>query len=525
MSAEVAKPNAKTAMGYLRISDKQQIKGESKANQRAQIDAYAKANNIHIIRWFYDEARSGKNADREELKKLLETALKMKGQIDYVIVYKMSRASRDVESYIMSIRSVLASRGIKIRSATEPFDDSPMGRFVETLYVSVAQLDNDTKRDMVVDNMRRIAQQGYWQHKPIRGYRMATVKNSEGQPRPSIQPNDEGDKVRDILMRFNQGDITEAKLVRYAAAIGIKNRDGKPLSQETLHKMLVRPEYAGYIHDKFTNFESVEGKHEGLITPEVYQQNLHIIRRKNKEYLLGMKHSTTNELYPLRRFMLCVNCHKPMTACAPSDSPRYFCARPSCRGTGSVMASIIHAKFEELLQQIEPSPETVKRLKSIIKHQAVGELKSINHEIAELRDKLNKIADIRAKAIQQFISGKISEEDKQIVIDNLDNEKLTISEDLEQLEQQQTLGESSIEYALNYMTNIAKQWYDGDLELKRKLQNLVFPQGFEYDIKQDRFISVGISPLYKCISEENITFKAINSTMVTPRRVELLLPG
>jgi len=87
MSAEVAKPNAKTAMGYLRISDKQQIKGESKANQRAQIDAYAKANNIHIIRWFYDEARSGKNADREELKKLLETALKMKGQIDYVIVY------------------------------------------------------------------------------------------------------------------------------------------------------------------------------------------------------------------------------------------------------------------------------------------------------------------------------------------------------------------------------------------------------------------------------------------------------
>ena len=46
-------------------------------------------------------------------------------------------------------------------------------------------------------------------------------------------------------------------------------------------------------------------------------------------------------------------------------------------------------------------------------------------------------------------------------------------------------------------------------------KNLVFPQGFEYDIKQDRFISAGISPLYKCTSEENITFKANNSTMVT----------
>src|ERR1700678_2030339 len=115
MSTAVTKPNAKTALGYLRISDKKQVQGESRANQRANIEAYAKANNIRIIKWFYDEARSGKNADREELKKLLQTALKMKGQIDYVIVYKMSRASRDVESYIMSIRSVLASRGIKIR--------------------------------------------------------------------------------------------------------------------------------------------------------------------------------------------------------------------------------------------------------------------------------------------------------------------------------------------------------------------------------------------------------------------------
>ena len=154
------------------------------------------------------------------------------------------------------------------------------------------------------------------------------------------------------------------------------------------------------------------------------------------------------------------------------------------------MTSVIHDKFEQLLKQIEPQPETVKRMKDIIKHQAVGELKNINHEIAEKRDKLNKIADIRAKAIQQFISGKISEEDKQIVIDNLDDEKLTINQDLEVLEQQQTLGESSIEYALNYMTDIAKQWSDADISLKHKLQNLVFPNGFIYDIKQENFTSV-----------------------------------
>jgi site-specific DNA recombinase len=449
----------------------------------------------------------------------------MKGQIDFVIVYKMSRASRDVESYIMSIRSVLASRGIKVRSATEPFDDSPMGRFVETLYVSVAQLDNDTKRDMVVDNMRRIAQQGYWQHKPIRGYNMATIKNAEGQPRPSMLPNEEADKVTDVLLRFNKGDITEARLVRYSYKKGIKDHKGRPLSQETLHKMLIRPEYAGYVHDKFTNFELVEGKHPGLISREVFEENQHIIKSKNKEYLLGVKHNNNNDVYPLRRFMLCVSCLKPMTACAPSDSPRYFCARPSCRGTGSIMASVIHTKFEAYLKQIELQPETVKRMKEIIKHQAMGELKNINQEIANLRGKLNKIADIRAKALQQFISGKISEDDKQVVIDNLDNEKLEVTQELERLEQQQTLGESSIEYALTYMTNIAKLWSDADLDLKRKLQNLVFPKGFTYDIKQGNFISPGISPLYRYSTTELTSLNSQNSIMVTSRGIEPLLPG
>ena len=49
-----------TALGYLRISDKKQIKGESKANQKAAIQSYADANGIKIIQWFYDEAKSGK---------------------------------------------------------------------------------------------------------------------------------------------------------------------------------------------------------------------------------------------------------------------------------------------------------------------------------------------------------------------------------------------------------------------------------------------------------------------------------
>jgi len=194
MTEDTPQPK-KRALGYLRISDKKQKEGESKHTQKETILKYAEANNIKVIKWFYDEAKSGKNAEREQLQELLKTAIKMKGTIDFVLVYKMNRASRDLNTYIIGMRSILASKGIKVRSATETFDDSPMGNFMENLYVMVGQLDNENKRDTVTDNMTRLAKQGYWQHKPLRGYKMCKIKNSEDQDRPSMEPSAEAEKL------------------------------------------------------------------------------------------------------------------------------------------------------------------------------------------------------------------------------------------------------------------------------------------------------------------------------------------
>jgi len=522
----------KTALGYLRISDKKQIKGESKKNQSEAIKKYATANNIRIIKWFYDEAKSGKNTERDELKKLLKMAASMKGKIDYVIVYKMNRASRNLDSYIMNVRAVLASRGILVRSATESFDDSPMGHFMENLYVMVGELDNENKAETVRDNMTRLAKQGYWQHKPIRGYSAYKVKNSEGYERPSIKPNQEADLVRKILFHWNRGGFTEAQLVRYATSIGFLGLKSKPLSQEVIHKMITNPVYAGFVKDKFTNYEIVNGKHEGLISVEMYYQNQEILKMKNKDYLIGLKHHKINNMYPLRRFVRCINCNNYLTACAPKNSPRYFCHRPSCRGTGSMMADRVHEEFERYLSIIEPKPHTVKLMKEILKRQTVKELGNINQDIAELRDKLNETASLRTATIKKFITGKISEEDKQNVIDELDTEKLEYTDQLHELEQRQTLNETHIEYALNFMTNMAKQWSDASLEVKQKFQELIFPEGFVLDIKNANFITSKISPLYQYskvledISEKEATEKQdVNSVLVIPRRIELLLPG
>jgi len=178
------------------------------------------------------------------------------------------------------------------------------------------------------------------------------------------------------------------------------------------------------------------------------------------------------------------------------------------------MTSVVHAGFEQYLKTIEPTPETIEKIKDSIKKQSVEQLGSLNSDIAELRDKLNEIAELRASAIKQFISGKISDEDKSEVTNSLNAEKLDLKQSLDALEQEQILSESSIDYALSFMSNVAKQWADAGLELKQKYQNLIFPRGFIYDIKQANFISQEISPLYRYVSLEMNPLNAKNSVVV-----------
>ncbi len=223
--------------------------------------------------------------------------------------------------------------------------------------------------------------------------------------------------------------------------------------------------------------------------------------------------------------MLCANCKKPLTSSAPGGEYRYFCHRPDCRGTGSITSSDAHARFEGILAAVTPKASTIRLMKEILVRTSVKELGSINQDIADTRDKLDEIAQTRANIIKMYANGKISDEDKEEGINGLCDERFSLSEELNSLEQRQTVSEASIEYALNFMENIAKQWSDASLDVKQKMQELIFPKGFIYDIKNDNFIINEISPLYRCISPDMEADSAKNSVMVTSRRIELRLPG
>ena len=515
----------KKVVAYVRISSMRQIDNESIATQREAIQRYADDNNFEIVEWFEDIAKSGKNADREGLQTLVKYCLRNRGNIEHWLVYNMRRASRDISTYTSDVKIMLKSLGVTIRSATEPsVVDTKEGRFMEGLLVMLGQLDNEGKAEVTVDNMRSLALQGFWQHPPILGYDPHKVPNDQGKLRPTLKPNKMAKKVKEVLERFSVGDISKADLARYAAGIGLRSRYDTSPSEDSINRMLKHPVYPGYISDRFTNYELVEGKHVPIISKETFERNQSLLYGPKSRK--GETHLKLNSHYPLKGLLLCYNCGKKLYASAPTTgngapSPRYHCARASCKGlVKSVKARKVHDDFEDALKRVRPSEGTLRLYKTVLIREASKQLGYLNNRITSLRDELTQIDSSRLNAIQKFTEDDITADEKSELISLYAMRKLEKTSELKDLERQQNVRETDIELAINVMDNVDKQWAESDIDIQVRFQSMLFPEGLVYHPHEGKFGTSQISPLYRCVLIEKDPEGSLKSHLVAGAGLE-----
>jgi len=493
-------------VAYIRISSMRQVDNESPATQRDTIQRFADQNGYEIVAWFEDIAKSGKNADRDGLQEMLKFCLTHRGKLKHWLVYNMRRASRDIDTYSTEVRTILKALGVTVRSATEPaVMDTKEGRFMENLLVLLGQLDNEGKSEVTKDNMRSLAHQGYWQHPPIIGYDVAKIPNDLGKPRPTLKQNVMAAKVKKVLERYSDGDMTKAQLTRYAAEIGLRSRYGKKLNEDSIHRLIKSITHAGYVSDSFTNYEPVRGKHLGIISIETWERNQEISNGTKRSGEVRLKERSD---YPLKGLLLCPNCMKPLYASAPKTggggkSPRYHCSRRSCKGKyKSVKASLVHDEFKEMLNRIEPSEHVLRLYKTILVREANGKLGHLNTQIKALRSDLSELDERRNKAVEKFTQDAITADEKESLVSKLDQEKLDVKRQLDTLTNQQHVREQDIDFAISFMSKVSKQWIVAPFEARLRFQSMIFPEGLVYDSEANRFGTGTISPLYRSIGNK-----------------------
>ena len=186
---------------YPRVSSQKQLGNDSLSTQLKEMRRWAEREDCQVVRVFEEGGRSAKTTDRPALQEMLGWLSKNPGRIDAVLVYDYSRAARSVEGHV-EIRAVLRAQKVRLISVTQPVTDDPYGKFLESLHISLSELDNDVRAVRTRNGMRNAVERGRWCHQAPVGY-LNCGRNAV----PSIVPDpSRAEIVRGIFVRVARGE-------------------------------------------------------------------------------------------------------------------------------------------------------------------------------------------------------------------------------------------------------------------------------------------------------------------------------
>jgi DNA invertase Pin-like site-specific DNA recombinase len=143
------------------VSAKEQVENLSLPTQLRACEEYCRREGFEVLERFSEAGESAKTADRTQLQRLLEYCRINKSRVRFVIVFNLTRFSRDTFAHF-ALHSHLKALGISLRSATEPIDDTSTGKLMEGVLAAFAQFDNDVRSDRTQIGMKAALAQGQW---------------------------------------------------------------------------------------------------------------------------------------------------------------------------------------------------------------------------------------------------------------------------------------------------------------------------------------------------------------------------
>ena len=501
------------AVIYCRVSTEEQVKNLSLPTQRKACADYCACHGFDVDRVFVEEGESAKTTDRPQFQKLLSYCRENKGCVECVVVYNLSRFSRNNCDH-HNIRAHLSRFGVRLRSVTEPIDESPIGKLMEAQLAAFNQFDNDIKGERTKAGMKAALEIGRWTHSAPIGY--ISVKGTDGKPTLIPDP-DRAALVRKALDLYATGLHTKRDVLRMVNNEGLRTvRSNKGVTPQTFDRMLRNPIYAGWLVSSGVRTRS---SFEPLVTEATFNTVQAILNGKRPTVT---PHVRNHPDFPLRVFVRCGHCDRALTGSKSTGRKGVRYAYYHCPKCSKMRApkGEFEAAFVEYLARLQPKPEYVKLFKEIVldvwKQKQVESLA----QTTALNDQLTDLQERKDKLVEAFVYRKaIDQATYQRQLDKL-NEEITLAE---MAANDAKLESFDVEAVLNFsehvILNAARLWMEFSLEQKQRLQRVLFPEGVT-------FADGGFGTTATCLIFNMLQQPQPQKTnMATPTGFEPVLPG
>ncbi len=291
------------AYGYCRYSSDLQTEA-SIEQQKNELTEYANKNNITIIDFYCDEAKSGTKDNRENFQLMISDCKKK--LVDCILVWKTDRFARNTQDSLY-YKMKLEKLGIKLISITQPIDNStPEGQLMYTLLAGMDEyysknLASNVKRALKMNANNCLSNGGT---APL-GYDIIDRKYViNEQERPIIEQIFDmyldGKGITEIALQLNQKGYTTKK--------------GKPFGKNSIYEIINNEKYTGtYIYNKADGYNrhlrrddtiKIENAFDPIISREKFEMAMKR-RMTNKKNKGAFK---TNHIYLLSGLIYCGEC-------------------------------------------------------------------------------------------------------------------------------------------------------------------------------------------------------------------------
>lgn len=394
----------KRAVAYARFSSNNQ-RDESIDAQLRAIREYCERNNIQLVEIYTDEAQSATTDMRDDFKNMIDDIFAGKLDIDTVLVHKFNRFARnkyDSAIYKKRLRDI----GIKVVSVTQPIDDSPEGRILESLIEAMDEYYSENLALEVKKGMLENALKG----KHTGGGRLLGLSvDNEG----FYYPDENAPIVRRIFQEYADG-VPKAQIVARLNAEGYRNQYGRPFNTRTLLDYLENEKYIGNYVYHHTSTETI--RLDGIIREPIIDEDLWEAVQEKKRNRNKPRHRKRK--YIMTGKLKCGVCG--FTYCGAGGKKKnkkgdvaayYKCAGKTKHKNSCNNSSLNKDYYEKLITDIiTENVLTDNAIDSIAKsvlQQLEKERKAPQTSTEKLTKQLNKVKDQQAKLMELYINGGI----------------------------------------------------------------------------------------------------------------------
>jgi DNA invertase Pin-like site-specific DNA recombinase len=457
----------KKAVLYVRVSTDEQAKlGYSLGHQEAVLSKFCEFKGYHVVT-IYKEDHSAKNFDRPEFKKLLQYCKSNKRDVDYILVTKWDRFSRNQRDALQEIKR-FSDMDIEINAAEQWIDFSiPHNKMMLSIYLTIPEIDNDVRGINTRMGMRRSLKEGRWTGGAPIGY----SNERDHLKKPILIPDERAILVREAFELFATGLYDKQELKRIMSKKGLK------LSKSQFPKLLENIIYSGKISVpafKDEDAQIVQGLHESIVSEMLFDKVQRLLKSNQKQRKLYEK---INDETPLRALLTCSRCGGKLTSSASKGRNQYY-NYYHCRGKcpERIPAEHAHAALLNYFDNVAVKPEVAKLylevMGSIFKNNESDREQQIKKHKENAVHAEKKLASLEEK----YILNEIERDSYSFMKPKFKEELQAAKSKIEELQGVETNYSKYLKSAVNLIQNLPIYYGKATVNNKQKLIGSIFPE-------------------------------------------------